>query len=413
MVQYLRYGSDGAKGLGVSGPLAGVRVIDLTRLLPGGFATLLLSSLGADVVKVEEPAGGDGIRQMMTFPGQSGSAGHVVLNRGKRSVALNLKDSRAQQILRELIAGADVLIDSFRPGVLDRLGLSDDQLKKANPQLVHVSITAFARSAGYEAIPAHDLNSVGYAGLLGFTAVDDVPALPGIQNADLAAGFHAALAVFAGLRVRDESGLSYRADISMAEAAATLTPLQVATVFGTGMDPAVPDTLTGALACYGVYQCADGEFLTVGALEPKFFARMCELMGLSELAGEQYGSTDQRDLRAGLAAAFVQRPRSEWLELLASQDTCVAPALTVSQALEHELFRDNGTVTTVRLPGGETGRVFRATPWDRSTPDSDTAAELGADTRRILDEIGISDAQFQALVDSGLAVDGNNVGAAR
>jgi crotonobetainyl-CoA:carnitine CoA-transferase CaiB-like acyl-CoA transferase len=388
---------------GSSLPLAGVTVLDMSRLFPGSYATLLLASLGAEVIKVEDVAGGDGMRQMMVFPPQSESAGHLALNRGKKSLAIDLKSPDGQRMILELVAQADVLIDSFRPGVLDRLGMGADALAAANESLVHVSITAFGATGPYTKRPAHDLNSVGYAGLVGLVAdADGNLALPGLQNADLAAGMHAALAALAGLRAAERDGAGYRADVAMSEAAASLLSLQLATVAGTGQSPPVPDFLTGQLACYGVYECGDGEWLTVAGLEPKFFGRMVELMGRPELAAAQFDPAGQPQLRDSLAQDFRTRPRSEWLELLAGEDTCVGPVLSLTQALAEDHFAARGTVAQARFRDGRPARFFRATPWEARADNDLQAPDLGEHTAELLAEIGVTPDQLAALVASGI-----------
>ena len=384
-------------------PLAGVTVLDLTRLLPGNYATLLLVGLGADVIKIEDTAGGDGIRHMMTFPGQSQSAGHVVLNRGKRSVSIDLKDPAGQELMLTMVATADVLVDSFRPGVLERLGLGAQALAKVNPRLVHVSITAFGQDGPYAALPAHDLNTAGYAGLLGLVAdADGTPPMPGLQNADLASGLHAALATVAGLRVAERTGRGYRADVSMAESAAGLLPLQTATLAGTNAAPPIPDYLTGALACYALYECADGKWITVAGLEPKFFSRMVDLLGHPELASDQFDPAGQEVLRNRLKEIFAASPRQHWLDLLAHEDTCVGPVLSVPEALADQQFTTRGSVTTARFSDGADATVFSCVPWDSHADEALSAPELGQDTAAVLAQVGVTAEQLNRLVEAGV-----------
>lgn len=384
-------------------PLSGVTVIDLSRLFPGSYGTLLLSALGATVIKVEDTGGGDGIRDMLKFEGNPESAGHLMLNRGKQSISVNLKDSRGQQLLLRLISEAHVLVDSFRPGVLDRLGLGSAELLEANPSLVHVSITAFGQTGEYRHRPAHDLNSVGYAGLLGLARdLDGKPAMPRLQNADLSAGLHAAVAVLAGLRVATRDGVPYRADIAMNETAASLLALQNATVAGTGQSPPVPDYLTGAIACYSIYETADGECITVAGLEPKFFARMCELIGRPDLTARQYDVAGQGELRDELAAIFESRPRQYWLDLLAGEDTCVGPALSVTDALAEAQPRQRGAVTLAEFSDGQRVSAFRVIPWEQRTDNSERAPGLGEHTSLVLAEIGVTPEQLERLIASGV-----------
>ncbi|MGV1036528.1 MAG: CaiB/BaiF CoA transferase family protein [Candidatus Nanopelagicales bacterium] len=383
--------------------LAGVRILDLTRLLPGNFATLLLAGLGADVVKIEQVEGGDGIRHLLGSGHGGEAAAHMVLNRGKRSLTVDLKAAQGRDLLLELVAEAQVLIDSFRPGVLDRLGLSAEALLAANPTLVHVSINAFGSTGPYKTRPAHDLNSSGYAGALGLVVDSDgAPTLPGLQSADLAAGLHAALAVLSGLRVAEGQGRDFRADVAMTDSVASMLPLAVATLAGTGQPPAVPDLLTGSLACYGVYECADRKWLTVGGLEAKFFARMVELMGRPELADQQYDIAKQEQLRQELSAAFKTRSRAEWIDALAGEDTCVGPVLTVEEALAEPHFLDRGTVTNAAFRDGTQVPVIRSVPWAAEGDEGLAAPKLGEHNEQVLAEAGLDPQRIAYLIGNGI-----------
>ncbi|HET7902570.1 MAG TPA: CoA transferase, partial [Candidatus Nanopelagicales bacterium] len=273
-------------------PLDGVTVLDLTRLLPGAYATSLLVGLGADVVKVEDPRGGDGLRLTPPYTSSGESGVLVALCRGKRSITLDLKNDTGRAVLLELVAQADALVDSFRPGVLDRLGLGADVLEEANPALVHVSMTAYGDGAR-RALPGHDLNAEGYAGILGLArGTDGAVGMPAQPVADMATGLQAALAVVSGLRLA-ERGVPMRADVTMLDSALSLTGLAQGTAVATGSTPPTPDVLTGGLACYGVYGCADGREIAIGALEPPFFARALQLADRPDLAARQYDVTGQ------------------------------------------------------------------------------------------------------------------------
>lgn len=384
-------------------PLAGVTVVDFSRLFPGDYATLMLASLGADVIKIEDTDRGDGIRDMLTFPGKPESSGHLVLNRGKRSISVDLKSVEGQQVVLQLIARADVVVDSFRPGVLERLGLGPAVLAEANSTLVHVSITAFGSTGEYQARPAHDLNTVGYAGFLNLVADSDGSApMPRLQNADLSAGLHTALAVLAGLRVAQRDGVGYRADVAMTETAAALLPMQLATVAGTGDAPPIPDFLTGRLACYALYQASDGGWLTVAGLEAKFFSRMCELMGRTDLVALQYDPDRQEELLTALRDEFASQPRDHWVDLLAGEDTCVGPALSLTEALAQPHLVDRGAVTTAAYTDGQEAQVFRAIPWEHRTDNGCGAPRLGEHTEAVLREVGVTSEQVAALIASGI-----------
>ena len=373
-------------------PLHGISVVDLTRLLPGAYATSLLVGLGADVVKVEDPRGGDGLRLSPPYAETGESGLFVALCRGKRSVALDLKSAHGRDVLLALVARAQVLVDSFRPGVLDRLGLGAEVLADANSQLVHVSMTAYGDGAR-AALPGHDLNAEGYAGLLGLSrGVDGAATMPAVPVSDMATGLQAALAVVSGLRVAESPhGGGFRADVTMLDSALSLTAIGQGSVLATGEAPPTPDVLTGGLACYGIYRCADGLELACGALEPQFFGRVAELVGDPTLAAVQYDITGQDALRGRLTTLFASRPRHEWLALLEHEQTCVTPVRSAAQALADPDLQARGVVEDVALADGTLRRVARPVAWVPA-PDGPppSAPALGAHTVEITESLGLS-----------------------
>ncbi len=381
-------------------PLAGIRVVDLTRLLPGAYATSLLLGMGADVVKIEDPRGGDGLRVSPPYGGTGESGLFLALCRGKRSVALDLKRPAARDALLRLVAASHVVIDSFRPGVLDRLGLGPTALAAANPALVHVSMTAYGEGSR-AALPGHDLNVEGYAGILGLSrGIDGSAAMPPFPMADMASGLQAALAVVAGLRVADAQEApatdtpAFRADVTMLDSALSLTAIGQGSVLATGEAPPVPDVLSGALACYGVYRCADGAELALGALEPKFFARVAELVGDPTLADAQYDIAGQDALRGRLARLFGTRPREDWLELLEDDQTCVTPVRTAAEALADPDLRDRGVLEDVALADGRTAVAARPVAWLPADGAVLGAPALGEHTDEVLRPLGVDPADL-------------------
>jgi crotonobetainyl-CoA:carnitine CoA-transferase CaiB-like acyl-CoA transferase len=311
-------------------PLDGTLVVDLARYLPGAYASRELLRLGARVVRVEAP-GGDPMRT-------AAPAWDDALRRGKESVVCDLK--RDRDFARALSARADVVVEGFRPGVAARLGIGPDDLP---PTLVYCSITGFGSDGRHAARVGHDLNYLGWAGAL----ADTGPALPPVQVADLAAGaLRAVTEILAALVRRERTGEGAHLVVSMTHGSHDLVAHRA------GGDP-VPRLLTGGLASYAVYGTADGRLLTVAALEPVFFSRLCELLGRPELAARQY-EEGQEKLRAELAELFAGRPLAEWLALFDAEEACIGPVATLDEA---------------RADLG---------PWDDPPPD----VELGADTER-------------------------------
>jgi alpha-methylacyl-CoA racemase len=284
-------------------PLAGQLVVDLTRMLPGPFATRELLRLGARVVRIVRP-GAPSIGELT--PGWDGE-----LLAGKEVLLCDLKADPvpAQALLRE----ADVVVESFRPGVAERLGVGPDD---AGERAVYVSITGFGLDGPHAARAGHDLNYLGWAGALHETGAS----MPPLPFADFAGAYRAVALVLAGLLERERTGRGSRLVVSMTDESRALARARP------------PRVLTGALACYGVYATADGRHLTVGALEPFFFARLCELLGLPELVQRQYDPAAQEELATALAAAFAARPLAEWLEVFDGEDVAVGPVATPQEA---------------------------------------------------------------------------------
>ena len=314
-------------------PLAGQLVVDLTRYLPGAFASRELQRLGARVVRVEPPEG-DPMRHVA--PGWD-----EALSAGKESVACDLKADPGLALA--LLARADVVLEGFRPGVAARLGVGPDD---APETAVYCSITGFGTAGPHAGRAGHDLNYLGWAGVLEDTA----PALPPLQPADLAAGALGAVTeILAAMLERERTGRGARLTISMTHGAHRLVAHRL------GGDP-LPRFLTGGLACYRIYATADGRHLTVGALEPKFFVRLCELVGRPELAERQLVAAAQEELAAELAAVFARRTLAEWLALFDGEDVCVGPVATLAEAAG-----DFGRATA--LPSARVGQHTEA--WRR------------------------------------------------
>jgi crotonobetainyl-CoA:carnitine CoA-transferase CaiB-like acyl-CoA transferase len=289
--------------------LAGLLVVDLTRYLPGPFASRELQRLGARVVRLESPEG-DPLRQVAP-------AWDAALNAGKESVVCDLKTE--PELGRALCARADVILEGFRPGIADRLGVGYDDLPE---RVVYCSLTGFGSSGSHATRAGHDLNYLGWAGALWDTA----PGLPPVQIADLGAGALAAVVeILAALIERAQTGHGRRLVISMTHGSHRL----VAHRLGGEL---LPRLLTGGLACYRIYPTADGRHVTVAALEPKFFQRLCELLERPELVARQFDPDAQDEIAASLEAVFSSKPLADWLELLAGEDACVGPVATLEEA---------------------------------------------------------------------------------
>jgi crotonobetainyl-CoA:carnitine CoA-transferase CaiB-like acyl-CoA transferase len=310
-------------------PLAGVRVLDLTRYIPGPYATMTLADLGADVVKVE-PREGDPVRALAPAVGEE-SAAHAALNRGKRSVVVDLRTEAGAEVVRRLAAQADVLVEAFRPGVLARRGLGAKDLLAACPRLVYCSLTGYGQEGPYAARAGHDLTYAALGGFLRAHGEDGRPVVPGAQVADMTAGLLTVVGILAALHARERSGRGQHVDVSLLRASLALMTLPLTRSLA-GAGPA--DELSGVYPCYTVYACRDGRALAVGALEPKFWDRLCAVLGKPELASRQWDASKD-GARAALSALFASRDRDDWVRALAGEDVCVEPVLDLGELPAH------------------------------------------------------------------------------
>lgn len=374
-------------------PLAGLRVLDLSRLLPGGYATMVLADLGADVVKVEEPGRGDYLRWFPPFTSSGLGGPHLALNRGKRSITVDLKHPAGRQVLRDLARGADVLVESFRPGVLDRLGVGYAELAAVNPKLVWAAISGYGATGPRVAEAGHDINYLAVAGALSFSGYDR-PQQPSLQIGDLGGGAMSALvAVLVALRVRDQTGRGQFCDVSMTDGVLSWLSVHAGELAAGGPLPGPgAAALNGGLACYRTYVCADGRYVAVGALESKFFERLVAALGVPELASWQLAPDRQVELAERLGKLFAARPRDDWAALLGPADCCVTPVLDLAEALAAASRAGRGMVVDTVLPDGSPFPQLGVVPRLADTPGQvgGPPSELGADTDAVLAEAGYS-----------------------
>ncbi|CAE6749425.1 Acetyl-CoA:oxalate CoA-transferase [Paraburkholderia nemoris] len=332
-------------------PLQGLRVLDLTRLLPGPVAALRLAELGAEVLKIEAPGAGDPTRTMMQSSGDrvAGRPGafYRLVNRGKRETRLDLKSDAGRNVLRALAAESDVLIESFRPGVMERLGVGYETLRALNPRLVYCAISGYGASGPFVDHAGHDLNYIGYAGVLDQLASrDGTPILPNFQIADLLGGALSAVTqILAALWHVSRGGEGRFVDVSMTHATYAHNVVAQVALANEGAAPAAgASLLNGGVPCYNLYRTLDNRWLAVGALELKFWETLCMALDRPEWAtrhwslGQAIGGPDAAALTQELADLIGKRPLEEWVLLLESLDCCVSPVLTPAEAAQHPLF---------------------------------------------------------------------------
>jgi crotonobetainyl-CoA:carnitine CoA-transferase CaiB-like acyl-CoA transferase len=338
-------------------PLRGTRILDLTRLLPGPMATLHLADLGAEVIKIEDPAVGDYARSMGVMRAATTQM-FLAINRNKRFVTLDLKDPRGREQFTELVRGADGLIEGFRPGVMARLGFGWDDLQRINPRLVLCSISGYGQDGPLEQVAGHDINYLSLTGVLEQTVGrDGTPAIPALQIADLLGGAQSAvIGVLAALIEARASGRGQWVDVSMTDAVFAHYVAGIAAANVQSAERPGLGLLTGGVACYNIYRTADARHVAVGALEAKFWDLLCEALGRPELCdahwarGQVPGSDAALATRAELDRIFATASMVQWIERLAGVDCCVTPILSAAEALVHPLFKARRMVVDLDDP---------------------------------------------------------------
>ncbi|GAB4234017.1 MAG: CaiB/BaiF CoA-transferase family protein [Deltaproteobacteria bacterium] len=385
--------------------LSGIRVLDLSLQLPGPFCTMMMADYGADVVKVDEP----NPRVRNPFSAGEPGTGPVdrYLNRGKRSVTLNLKAEEGKAIFLRLAETADVVVEGFRPGVVSRLGIGYEAVAAVNPMIVYCSISGYGQDGPMRDVPGHDVNYLSYAGVLGLCGrKGGDPALLPVQVGDVFGGSMMALSgILMALLERLRTGKGRRIDVSMTDGAMASLALPAAAWLGGGMPQergALP--LTGAFPCYEVYRCADGGYLSVGALEAWFWKALLTALGREDLAGGQYATGEEGErVKDALRAVFRTLPRDEWRKRLAGIDACVAPVLDLPEALAHPNSVSRRMVLEVESPLGGTDRQLGMPIKIDGVPEAPRRAPLlGEHDDEILSGLGYTEERIADLRANGV-----------
>ena len=380
--------------------LDGIRVLDLASVGPGARASRTLADYGASVIKVGAVPRAGSVQITPPYYAYSG-------NRGMQRALFDLKNESGRDAFLALADTSDVIIESFRPGVVDRLGIVYQAVSTRNPRIVYCSTSGFGQSGPRSSWAGHDVNYLGVSGFLDCTGrqADGRPALPGATVADIAAGgMQAAMAVMAALLRRERTGTGELLDVSIADGSFALMSLYVDEYLATGTEPGPGHyILTGRYACYDVYTCADGRHLAVGAIEPQFWRNLVRLLGLEQYADSQLDDEAQDEIRAAMAAVFATRARDEWVGELGPADTCVSEVNSVAEAVVDEQFVARGVVVDAV---SETDGPFRqsAPVWaGTDAPDGPYQVRDGSvsDTAQILESAGIDPATVDELVSTG------------
>lgn len=380
-------------------PLQGVRVLSMAEQFPGPFATMLLADLGADVVQIERPAGGDPSRKFPAF--------YSALNRNKRSIAVDLKAPRGLDVVRRMAKAADVFLEGFRPGTVDRLGVDYQEIRALNDRIVYVSISGFGQTGPYRDRPAHDISYQALSGMLA-AAFRGATEGPGLAIADLSSGMFAALAVLLGLWTREHRGAGSYIDVSMLDGLVTLMATHLVPVMNSRPAHIPPEP------GYGVYRTADDEYVSLSvAHEDHFWRNLCRCIGLDEYAGLS-GAERVRDvhaLRERLAAAIGQRPLKEWANVFNKEDVPFAPVLALTQVSSDAQVQARELIVRISNGGSEETHVRQPLViGNRAPAPNRPAPKLGEHSREVLQDLGYLPQEIEDLIRAGVAFDAQDAG---
>jgi crotonobetainyl-CoA:carnitine CoA-transferase CaiB-like acyl-CoA transferase len=388
-------------------PLAGIKVLDLTKLAPGPFCTMILGDLGADVIKIEEPGPPTGRRAEQA--GKAGTEGPGVpfsgspfnaLNRNKKSIGLNLKSGPGKEVFRRMVQRADVLVQEYRPGVAERLGIGYEQMSVRNDRLIYCAITGYGQDGPYRNLVGHDLNYIATAGVLSILGrAGQLPTIPHNLIADYAGGgMHAAIGILAALLARTQTGRGQYVDIAMMDGSMALMAQSFASFFANGRLPARGETpLDGAIPNYNLYETKDGKIITIGAIEPWFFANLCRALGREDLIEHEYNSARRAEIQESFRAIFRTKTRDEWFEILSQTDVCVGKMNTLDEVEADPQVRARKMIVELDTPEGRKVKQVGISVKLSETPGSirSLAPTLGQHTEEVMHGLGYSDEQIE------------------
>jgi len=378
----------------MSGALEGIRVIDLSRMLPGPYCSMILADHGARVIAIEDKR--FVADDLLISP----------VNRNKNHMTLNLKTEEGKQIFFRLTRSADVVIEGFRPGVVKRLGIDYEALRKVNPMIIYCSITGYGQDGPYRDMAGHDVNYLSFSGVLDLIGEKGrAPCIPGIQIADLVGGgMNAAIGILLALIARARTGEGQYIDISMTDGMVGLLPMPLHLMQKSGHAPSRSDNmLSHRYACYNVYETADGRYISIGAVENRFWMNLCELLGVPEYGPLQYDEDRREELLDFLRNTFKKKTMDEWVEALRDRDLCWGKVQNITEALHDRLFTERGMVAEIQDSNGISRTALGIPIKLSNTPGSIRTGpvEFGESTRKILEELGYTEAEIDSFFEQG------------
>jgi len=386
--------------------LQGMRVLDLTTLLPGSLCTQILADLGAEVLKIEKPNGGDNFRSTPPVIKTMGSFFHI-LNRNKKGVALNFKHEEGREIFLKLVPRADVIVESCAPGTMEEIGLGYDDVKHINPHIIYCSLTGFGQDGPYREKPAHDIDFLSISGILDLLKERECrPMVPAVQLAGAGGSITAAMGILSALLRRVRTGEGQYLDVALLDC---LTPFLSLVMSQYMADRTIPrqgvSRVGGDYACYNVYETADGNYLSLGCLEEKFWAEFCKAVGKEELIQEQYVSSPRREeIIEEVRSIFRQKTREEWIDYLDRYSICVSPVNSLKDVLRDPQITKRGLwFSSIHPDEGETPQQAFPIKFSEDQPTvRHHAPRLGEHTREVLRDLCYHDDEIKDLVDKGI-----------
>ena len=386
-------------------PLEGIRILDLTRQAPGPYCTMLLGDLGADVIVVEEPPGA-GRRMEMGMSERTQA--FWALSRNKRSVALNLKEPRAQEAFLRMAEKADVVLEGFRPGVVKRLGVDYDAVKARNDRAIYCSLSGYGQTGPYAGLVGHDINYISIGGALGLIGTaGSPPAIPMNIIADFAGGgLYAAFSILAAVIARGQTGRGQYVDIAMSDGVTSLLAFPASQYFAAGMVPKPGvEMLNGGAPYYAVYETKDGKWLSIGCIEPWFWSELCKALYCEDFIPQQMNREKHPEIFEYMRTKFKEKTRDEWFEELRQRDICVGPVYSLDEVFEDSHVRARGMVTEVRHPEFGAVKQVGVGPKFSDTPGAvrTTSPKRGEHTADLLREVGYADGEIEEMRAAGIA----------